>query len=598
MSDARRTFLVTLFQALAANGVRYCVQRNYDQIYTDTDTDVDLLLSPYSLARFQRCLRETAATTAWHLVQAVRFGDHSWVFWQPTTGFLRIDFATEVRWQLFPVLSARDVLDSSVACGEFYVPAPEVESVILLTAALWRGKLSERYRQRLAVLHARSPDRARQQEIFARAFGGSGIELAAFQARAATAVFDAALVGRGRRSLALTALTPGRKFASFLGHLLTDAGRLRERWCRPAGVSLLLVSSQPRARSFADLTARLEFLFPEQKNTVIATGVESHAQARKPWSREILQKRRRTLFKGGLFVRAYQVPTEADLARVVRSHTGYAHPERTFVCVEDRTGTLYLAHLGSGVMTTIKATAPLDETAFGSALVRFFATVLERPVRASPTKTFPAPRGLFCVLVGLDGSGKTTLARNLCELTGQVPQFSGVRYSHWRPKIFGAGEIPLPEFQNQPRKPVVAPSAMNSVLSLLRLAKNALLIRLAWWLQVRPAVRRGQLVLVDRYYYNYYLDPTSVKFSAPRRWLDLARRLFPRPDLVLTLHAPPEILLQRKQELSAAEMQQQSAVLASLDFAARRVARVDATQDAAKMAQSALGEIIGSLPRD
>lgn len=47
MIVARQNFLTALFADLEANGVRYCILGNYDDLYGNADTDLDLIVSPY-----------------------------------------------------------------------------------------------------------------------------------------------------------------------------------------------------------------------------------------------------------------------------------------------------------------------------------------------------------------------------------------------------------------------------------------------------------------------------------------------------------------------------------------------------------------------
>ena len=64
MSNPRRQFLSLFFGDLEQNGIRYCIQRNYDNLYDgDAATDLDMIISEYSRNRFERCLREAAAKT-------------------------------------------------------------------------------------------------------------------------------------------------------------------------------------------------------------------------------------------------------------------------------------------------------------------------------------------------------------------------------------------------------------------------------------------------------------------------------------------------------------------------------------------------------
>jgi thymidylate kinase len=164
--------------------------------------------------------------------------------------------------------------------------------------------------------------------------------------------------------------------------------------------------------------------------------------------------------------------------------------------------------------------------------------------------------------------------------------------------VFCHVELPLPEFQNLPRKTPQPRNFWNALLSAGRLVKNAALINLAWLVHVRPLLNRGYLVLVDRYFYNYHLDPVSVKYTGPAWLLTRAKKWFPRPDAVITLSAPMEVLRQRKQELPDAEISRQAAMLGTLRFDTRQVVRADARLPAEEVARNTMNEIVKAAAGD
>ena len=102
---------------------------------------------------------------------------------------------------------------------------------------------------------------------------------------------------------------------------------------------------------------------------------------------------------------------------------------------------------------------------------------------------------------------------------------------------------------------------------------------------------RGYLVLVDRYFYNCYLDPVSVRYYGPRWMLDRLSRWFPKPEIVITLSAPAAILRQRKQELSEGEMHQQAVALRQLIFPTPHVIAADASEPADVVASKVMAEL-------
>ena len=590
--NPRREFLTTLFADLDANGVRYCVMRNYAELYAAQDTDVDLLVSPYSRECFEACLRAAAARTGFRFVHAARYTNYSQVYWHPQSGFTRIDFEEDSRWRLFPVLAARTVLDARIRYEEYYIPAPWHESVILFVALLWRGFLSDRYRKQLGRLYEACPDKTKLRETLTDAFGSIGTALVEFQAQVATRDFDRAWCSQIRRSLILNNHRRGRRWLGLLRNTGTDIRRFWSRLRQPAGISLLFVSASGREQNFEDLIGRIEFLFPAQKNILKTFDLSGDATAVVRWDLGLRWLRLRALFKGGLFVRAYRLGRDTEMLPLIRAHARYLYPSRSFVCVEDSHNQLYFAHVSSGFMAAHSPVAGADDPDFSRSFIEFIAAILGRNPEPRPG---PPPRGKLCVLVGLDGAGKTTLARNLCQLAAREPRFQGARYFHWQPRLFRHVQFPLPEFQNLPRKMELPRHAVNSLLSAARLAKNLMLANLTYWLHIRPLLRRGYLVLVDRYFYNYHLDPVSVKYYGPAGLLARAERLFPAPEIVVTLSAPPDVLLQRKQELTETEIRRQAATLAGMKFTVPVLA-ADARRPADAVAQTVMRGIVELTP--
>ena len=583
--DIRKRFLTRFFGLLEENGVRYCMMRNYDDLYGNASTDLDMIVSEHSLKCFEQCLQVSAEETDFHFVHAARYVNFSWVFWNPLAGFIRVDYETDVRWRLFTVLNAREVLDRSRRHQEFFIPHPEHEIEILFVAALWRGELTDRYRRHLAKLYASCTDKESLRETLIVAFGQAGHALTDFAETQST--FDRRFFTWLRLSLALRTHLIWPRFPGVLKNLRIDAFRFVERLFNAAGVSLLFVSSNEQQPDFAEMLREIEFLFPIKKNRLEHVDLRDGASSGHGW--QMRWRRVRTMFKGGLYIRAYRVGNDADMPRVIRAHARHIYGRRTFVCGEDSSGRLYFGHVKTGFMASVEGST-VGRQAFSKSFIEFVSDVLERARSVSPQAGPPRP-GLFCVLVGLDGSGKTTLGRNLCDLSVINARFAGARYFHWRPKCFRHVEWPLPEFRETPRKPQLTRNLTNTALSLVRIARNGLLARLAWHLKVRPMVRQGYLVLVDRYFYNYHLDPASVKFSAPAGVLKLMQKLFPAPDLVVKLRAPKDVLLARKQELSPEEIGRQVERMDSLDVAPARVVIADATLSAEQVARNVMAEI-------
>jgi thymidylate kinase len=173
-------------------------------------------------------------------------------------------------------------------------------------------------------------------------------------------------------------------------------------------------------------------------------------------------------------------------------------------------------------------------------------------------------------LIGPDGAGKTTLARRLeqelpmpaCYLYMGVSADSSdrmlptTRLVHALKRRRGAppdtGGPPDPAAVEKPKPNGALKRAKRAARSSLRLAnqlaEESYRHLLAW-----RELRRGAIVLFDRHYFSDYYA-YDIANSAARR--PLARRVhgwalqrvYPRPDLVVYLDAPAEVLLARKGE--------------------------------------------------
>jgi thymidylate kinase len=177
-------------------------------------------------------------------------------------------------------------------------------------------------------------------------------------------------------------------------------------------------------------------------------------------------------------------------------------------------------------------------------------------------------RAFTVALIGPDGAGKTTLARRL-EQELPMPAhylYMGVsgdssdrmlpttRLAHALKRRRGAAPDtagpPDPAEVRKPRPKGAIKRARRSVRAALRLAnqlaEESYRNVLAW-----RHLRRGAVVLFDRHYFSDYHAYDIANGARPlsRRVHGWAlQRVYPRPDLVVYLDAPAEVLLARKGE--------------------------------------------------
>jgi thymidylate kinase len=161
-------------------------------------------------------------------------------------------------------------------------------------------------------------------------------------------------------------------------------------------------------------------------------------------------------------------------------------------------------------------------------------------------------RGLWIAFFGPDGAGKSAVIEQLAGKLGVT--CAGITNFHFRPMFRSRGIE---------RKPVTAPHARPPRSSLVSLGKLIYWLLDCWigyWIAIRPATARSQIVIFDRYLPDVLVDP--ARYRLPLSSMRLARmlvRLAPRPALCILLDVRAEVVQQRKKEVPLAESQRQRA---------------------------------------
>lgn len=157
-------------------------------------------------------------------------------------------------------------------------------------------------------------------------------------------------------------------------------------------------------------------------------------------------------------------------------------------------------------------------------------------------------RGLFIVLIGPDGSGKSTIAEHL--LTRGRAEFKGVDHFHWRPGVLPQLKKKLKdthanEVDNAPPRKF----AYGKLISLIRFIYYLMDFIAGYWLRVYPGRKRCKLVLAERWYFDVIVNPERYGFDVPQ-WIRYSAKYFlPTPDITILLTGDPEVIHARKNEL-------------------------------------------------
>ena len=220
------------------------------------------------------------------------------------------------------------------------------------------------------------------------------------------------------------------------------------------------------------------------------------------------------------------------------------------------------------------------------ALVR--RQTLRRPLKTATTLASEAvrlagrwlqPPGLTLVLLGADGSGKSTAARAMIDgLSGTFSPEKGAHF-HWKPPLFSAR-------RQAARRPTTEPHrqpARNPAASVLFFLVHWVEFFLGCHLRLRPITFRGGLVVIDRYYYDFFVDQRRYRLRVPNLFVRIGYSLLTKPDLVILLDAPESVLRSRKQEVNSAETRRQCAAYRALVDSLPNGVVVDAAQSAEKV---------------
>ncbi len=167
-------------------------------------------------------------------------------------------------------------------------------------------------------------------------------------------------------------------------------------------------------------------------------------------------------------------------------------------------------------------------------------------------------KGLTVTLIGPDGVGKTTACQRLKEDLKNLPYKKIYEY-HGHFGFFPEwGKVYRWILRKEENKKEVLPREKEKI-GLLRAFLSILYYGLehflAWpwilWLKIR-----GNLVIFDRYFYDFVTLDTSSKLSLKLFWFLV--RFIHRPDLTFVMNAAPETIYGRKKELSLGEIKRQS----------------------------------------
>ncbi len=204
-------------------------------------------------------------------------------------------------------------------------------------------------------------------------------------------------------------------------------------------------------------------------------------------------------------------------------------------------------------------------------------------VSQTPASTYPR-RGIWIALYGPDGAGKSAVAARLA--LALAPCFSGVVVRHLR---ISPAAKPHSAAVTQPHAQLPRSMAL-SCLKLIYMFVHGWLAHLLVTLPCRAA---GQLIIFDRYFPDYAVDPRRYRLAhASVGFASLLGRLVPQPDLQFVLDVPAAELHRRKDEVSLAESARQRSEYAARLGARRNTMLVNADRPVDDVVREVVTEVL------
>jgi len=165
------------------------------------------------------------------------------------------------------------------------------------------------------------------------------------------------------------------------------------------------------------------------------------------------------------------------------------------------------------------------------------------------------PTGLFVVIAGPDGTGKTTLAEAMPEIC-RGP-FRRSMHLHWRPGVLPRAGSLIGSHSADTTKPHARPSH-GAVGSLASLAYHWLDFFVGGWVRFVPFRVRSGLIVLERGWLDIAVDPSRYRIALPGALVKVLGRTLVRPDLIIVLEAPPAVAAERKPEIEPNELVRQA----------------------------------------
>lgn len=187
--------------------------------------------------------------------------------------------------------------------------------------------------------------------------------------------------------------------------------------------------------------------------------------------------------------------------------------------------------------------------------------------------------GISIAFISPDGGGKSTIINNIQNTVSG--SFYKVNTFYFRPRLLkNIGHY-------NPVNPKNEDSINNSphdkqlngfFKSIIRFFYYNIDFIFGNFLKVFPKKVKKELVIFDRYYYDYFADLKRFQYKIPVFIPKLFACAIPKPNIIFVLKAEPEVLYNRKKELEIEEIKRQNAAFLLLGKKYKNVQFIDVSK--------------------
>lgn len=167
-------------------------------------------------------------------------------------------------------------------------------------------------------------------------------------------------------------------------------------------------------------------------------------------------------------------------------------------------------------------------------------------------------RGYVLTFSGVDGAGKSTVISEMSKVIDKKLR-KPVKILRHRPSIlpilsayiYGKAEAELKSVKSLPR----TGTNSNTISSLFRFGYYYIDYLIGQWYIYFRYILKGYVVIYDRYYYDFILDPKRTNIIMPSSLAMIGLKFIKKPKFNFFLYADPEVILSRKKEMDYSTIQ-------------------------------------------